>query len=173
MRILALDPAEHRVGWALGFSGKAKPEIGVFKLRQKDERIEEAIPRLALWLEKLLIGGADTGAIDLVAVEAYIPHGALKGRTSSDTRDAAVLMHGAIRAVCGLQETAVRAPAVQTIRKHFCGNGFADKEMVVKTAQVLGYIAKDCYDTDMADAVALYDFACSHFANRAASFALT
>ena len=44
---------------------------------------------------------------------------------------------------------------------------------MVKLAQMLGYIPKDCFDDNIADACALFDFASSHFASKAAAFTLT
>ena len=52
------------------------------------------------------------------------------------------------------------------------GSPAETKRAVVKMARLLGYIPKDCDDDDMADACAVFDFASSHFASKAAVFQL-
>lgn len=170
MRILALDPAEYRLGWALGDAGSL-PEAGVLKLRDRDERTEEAIGRFAMWLHGQLSG------VDLLAVEHFLPSGALKGATSADTREGAVGLAYAARAIAAIHSVPYRSPYVNQIRAHFIqrvsmGSSSETKRAVVKMAQLLGYIPKDCHDDNIADACALYDFASSHFASRAAAFQL-
>jgi hypothetical protein len=44
--------------------------------------------------------------------------------------------------------------------------------MVIQRARLLGYIDPDSEDDDAADAAAIFDFASSHFAGKAAGFAL-
>lgn len=45
---------------------------------------------------------------------------------------------------------------VQTVRKHFCGHGFAKKAAVIATCRMLGWHPED---DNAADALALWDFA--------------
>lgn len=171
MRILALDPAEYKLGWALGDAG-AKPGVGLLKLRGSKERTEEAIGQFAVWLHNQLIG------VDLLVVEHYLPSGALAGATTAATREGAVGLAYAARAVAAVQCVPYRSPYVNQIRAHFLGKasfGSRDetKRAVIKQCQLLGYIGKDCDDDDIADACALFDFASSHFASKAAAFQLT
>jgi hypothetical protein len=170
VRILALDPAEYKLGWALGDAG-AKPKVGVLKLRDKDERTEDAIGRFALWLHGQL------SVVDLLAVEHFLPSGALKGETTADTREGQIGLAYAARAVAAIQGVTFRSPYVNQIRKHFIGrasmgDSAATKRAVIKQAQLLGYIPRDCFSSDQADACALYDFASSHFASKASAFQL-
>lgn len=172
MIIMALDPAEYRLGWALGEAGH-KPTVAVYKLRSKEERTEDAIERFAVWL----LGKLKANGVGLLTVEHFLPSGALRGFTSADTREGQIGLGYAARAVAAVCEVPFRSPPPQTIRKHFCGRAYAPdgntKAMVVRNAQVLGYIARDDFDDNKADAAALFDFSSSHYAGRAASFALT
>lgn len=171
MKILALDPAEYKLGWALGDAG-AKPKVGVLKLRDKDERTEEASGRFALWLHGQLSG------VDLLVVEHFLPSGALKGATTADTREGAIGLAYAARAVAAIHGVPYRSPYPNQIRSHFIkrvtmGSPGETKRAVIKMAQMLDYIPKDCFDDNIADACALFDFASSHFASKAAAFAFT
>jgi hypothetical protein len=179
MKILSLDIAEFRIGWAAGESG-SKPECGLYKLRRKEERIKDAVIRFAEWIDNMI----NDHRPFLVFAEDYLPAGAMKGRTTADVRDGAILLNGALRAVCGLNGVEVRCIGPATIRKHFCGRAYGDpvgtessrdatKRMVIERAQMLGYIPKDCFDSDIGDAVAGFDFASSHYARAAGAFALT
>jgi hypothetical protein len=172
MIILALDPAEYRIGWAVGESGTL-PEVGVYKLRAKDERTEDAAARFAGWLDVRL----DRYSVKLLVVEQFLPAGALKGRTTDATREGAIGLNYAARAVAALAGVPFRSIPVATIRVHFIGRASmgdrtATKHAVIKQAQLLGYIPKDCMDDNMADAAALFDFSSSHFASRASAFML-
>lgn len=172
MRILALDPAEYKLGWAVGDAG-SKPNVGVLNLRdRKDERTEEAIGRFALWLHGQLSG------VDLLVVEHFLPSGALKGATTADTREGAIGLAYAARAVASIHGVPYRSPYVNQIRSHFIkrvtmGSPGETKRAVIKMAQMLGYIPKDCMDTDIADACAVFDFASSYWGNKAAAFQLS
>ena len=171
MRILALDPAEYKLGWALGESGRM-PTVGVLKLRTEDERSEEAIGRFAMWLNERLVG------VELLVVEHYLPSGALRGKTTAATREGAIGLAYTARAVAAISHVAFRSPQPSTVRAHFIGQANAGdrastKAAVIKQAQLLGYIPKTCFEgDDMADACALYDFASSYFARRPAAFML-
>ena len=171
MKILALDPAEYKLGWALGDAGSL-PKVGVLKLRDgKAERTEEAIGRFALWLHGQLSG------VDLLAVEHFLPSGALKGFTSADTREGQIGLAYAARAVAAIHGVPYRSQYPNEIRKHFLGKASMGssnetKRAVIKRCQLLGYIPATCKDDNMADACAVYDFASSHFASKAAAFAL-
>ena len=171
MKILALDPAEYKLGWALGYAGQ-KPRVGLLKLREKDERSEEAIGRFAMWLHGQL------SDIDLLAVEHFLPSGALKGFTTADTREGQIGLAYAARAVAAIHGVAYRSQYPNEIRKHFLGrasmgSSAETKRAVIKQCQLLGYIPKDCFDDNIADACAVFDFASSHFASKAAAFQLT
>lgn len=170
MRILALDPAEYKIGHAYGESGTI-PRVQTFKLRNKDERTEEAVERFAKWLQEYL------ACVDLLVVEHFLPSGALKGRTTDETREGAIGLNYSARTVASICNVPFRSPYPATIRKHFIGHASmgdsaSTKAAVIKRAQLLGYLSKDCFDPDMADAAALFDFASSHFASRAAAFQL-
>jgi hypothetical protein len=170
VRILALDPAEYKIGFALGESG-TMPRVQTYKLRVKEERTEEAVERFAKWLQECL------ACVDLLAVEHFLPSGALKGRTTDETREGAIGLNYAARATASICKVPFRSPYPNTIRKHFIGcasmgDSASTKAAVIRRAQLLGYLSKDCFDDNMADAAALFDFSSSHFANRAAAFQL-
>jgi hypothetical protein len=177
MRILALDPAEYELGWALGEAG-AKPKVGLLKLRDKGESTEEAIGRFAKWLHgQLTTPGDRMLKVELLAFEHFLPSGALKGRTTDETREGAIGLNYAARATASICNVPFRSPYPNTIRKHFIGRASmgdrdATKRAVIVRAHQLGYLSKDCFDDNMADAAALFDFSSSHFANKAAAFQL-
>jgi hypothetical protein len=200
MRILALDLAERRVGWAKGDAGSL-PKVGVLELRGENERLEEALPRLGLWLVRHgEAGGIGIGAgglkpqlipmlvdVDLVLIEDYVPLGAMAGRTTGPTQEGAVMLNACVRTACGVfgMGVPVRAPNIFTVRKHFCGRATATPKRRLggvrtsqerdgdRKARLLGYIPRDCHDDDMADACALYDFGSSYWARKSARFELT
>lgn len=173
VRIWALDPAEYNIGHALGDSGTI-PRVQTFKLRSKNsgERTEEAVERFAKWLQEGL------SCVDLLTVEHFLPQGAMKGRTTDATREGQVGLAYAARAVAAICKVPFRSPYPATVRAHFIGrasmgDSASTKLAVIKRAQLLGYLSKDDFDDNKADAAALFDFASAHFARRAASFQLT
>jgi hypothetical protein len=179
VRILALDPAEYKVGFARGESG-SKPAVSVYKLRNKGERTEDAVARFAVWLHEQL----KTHEIELLTVEHFLPAGALKGSTTADTLEGQVGLGYAARAVAAVCKVHFRSPPPQTVRVHFCGQAFgtalpgqssrdATKSMVIKQAKLLGYIPPNCEEDNMADAAALFDFSSSTYARKATVFRLT
>lgn len=114
--------------------------------------------------------------VDLLTVEHFLPSGALKGYTTADTREGQIGLNYAARATAAVRKVPFRSPLPQTIRKHFCGRAYDPqgntKMMVIRNAQVLGYIPRDCVDDNMADAAALFDFSSSYWGGKAAMFAL-
>jgi hypothetical protein len=142
---LALDLAERRVGWAKGDAGSL-PKVGVFELREDGERLEEALPRLGLWLvrdgEAIGIGIGPGGImerpvpmlvdVDLVLIEDYVPLGAMAGRTTAFTQEGAIMLNACVRTACGVfgMGVPVRAPNLLTVRKHFCGRATATKRRI-------------------------------------------
>jgi len=188
MRILAIDPGEYKLGWCWGESGTVPPATTVH-LRSKGERIEEAAARFAKSLHAFL----SEHPTDLLCIEDYLPAGAARGRTNADVREAQIILNAHIRAIAALHDIPVRAPSVQTIRRHFCGQvsgapkrkrGYvrtarevtedrqATKDMVIRRAIMLGYLPHGSTDDNAADAAAVFDFASSYFGRRTGSFAL-
>lgn len=174
MIILALDQAEYKIGVALGEAG-AFPKVWTYGLRTKKERTENAVERYACWLHTMIT----SNDVDLVCTEHFIPLGAMRGRTNAASHEGQIGLGYAARAVSAVCAVHFRSPHIATIRTHFLGSrgvlgdSPATKLMVVARAQQLGYIPRDCDDDDMADACAVFDFASSHFARKAAKFALT
>jgi hypothetical protein len=110
-------------------------------------------------------------------VEHFLPAGALKGHSNADSREGQVGLGYASRAVAAIAVVHFRSPAPATIRVHFCGKASggdrsSTKAMVIKQAQLLGYIPRDCFEDNMADAAAIFDFASSYFGRKAAAFSL-
>ena len=187
--ILALDCAEKRTGFALGRAGE-KPRPQIVQLRDKGDQIEVAAATLARFMRRVL--ARDT--VDLICLEHYLPGGAASGRTTFNTIEGQVALHFTVRALATCYGVRVESPYPMTVRKHFCGTisgaerrprGYKrtpkeaaeDREktkiMVLRRAQLLGYIPRDCYDDDLADAAAIFDYASSTYGRAAPAFVLT
>jgi hypothetical protein len=180
--LLALDLAEHKTGWLFWPVG----EIGqpqVLRLRTKDGTTEEAAAKLACWLRDLF----DQREPWLVCMEHFLPAGAAAGRTMDTVREGQIAMAYVVRAISAAYSVPVRSPYPATVRRHFCGQSSAapkrprgykrsDKEaaqdrqetkaMVIKRAQLLGYIPKDCQDDNLADAASLHSFGSAYFGGK-------
>jgi hypothetical protein len=186
VQILALDLGAV-TGWLLAPAGSTRPPQ---LLKLKGGRVEDRAVSLACWLHDLL----SKSAIDLVALEHFLPPGALKGFSSASTTEAMIGYAYVVRAIAGANGVPVRSPYPATIRKHFLGSArtsagrakgvartaadikaarSAVKAATIKRAQLLGYIPRDCTEENLADVSALFDFASSYWGRSTASFVLT
>ena len=192
-RVIALDLAEHRTGWAEGPSD-AYPKFGVVQLRGRDERSEDAAATLACWLRDRF----EQERPDLVAIEHYLRITAMQGFTTAAIVEAQIGLSFVVRAVAACYGIPVRAPEVKAIREFFCGaataapirrgpNGLrrkrtnkersqdsdATKRMVWARAVLLGYLPKDlAFEGNISDAIALFDFAANRWGGRIPSLCL-
>lgn len=154
MNVLALDLAS-TTGWAYGPAERdVKPRVGTWDLRAKHEWLVPG--NLAMELRKLF---REHGPCDAMFIEATLP---VFGQKSQKTAKSQERLHGAALGIAGIYSVPhIEEIAPSTVRKHFCGRAnagerFATKRMVMRRAKDLGY---DCANDDVADAVALWDFA--------------
>lgn len=158
-RILALDLAVH-TGFAEGLAGSI-PESGVIRLKRPADGPEIAAFTIAAWLRER-IGDSRP---DLVIVEAYLPPG---GHKSADSIIIQYMIHGAVHAFCRCHDIRIESISAPTIRKHFCGRAHAGersetKLMIIRRAQALNYLPRDCMNDNQADAIAAWSYAECHF----------
>jgi hypothetical protein len=186
--LFALDLGEYRVGFCAGAPG-AVPLAKTLRLRKSGERTEEAVARFGCWLRDRF----EERLPDILCIEGLIPAGAMEGMTTSFVREGQTLLHGAARAIAACYGVPVRAPAMQTIRIHFCGQrsaapkrtrGYkrsskevaadraATKRMVLDRAILLGYLPRGSVDDDAADAAAVFDYGSAQFFHKGTPFAM-
>jgi Holliday junction resolvasome RuvABC endonuclease subunit len=163
MLILALDLAV-TTGFAYGESGTI-PRSGVIRLKKPADGPEIAAFNAVCWIRDNIKRGEIMP--DLVAVEAYVQPAAHK---SSDSIILQYMLHGAVQAFCRCHAIRIESVSAQTVRKHFCGRAHAGeraqtKLMVVRRAQLLKYLPKDCFDDNRGDACALFDWAAAKIAH--------
>lgn len=167
--IFCLDLAQ-RCGFAAGPVGDI-PRSGAVLLKKPGEHRAIALGNLIAWMNTEWSRERPA----LVVKEAPLPLQAYRDRGNSE---AAVLMayglHGVVEAMCSRFGLRLEQAHPATIRKHFIGKGRmgardATKAAVVQRAQLLGFMPKDCFDEDRADAIAVWDWAAAHFGGRAAN----
>lgn len=176
MIILALDMAE-RTGWACGSPG-SKPRSGWIRLSRFEQELNDLPGSLAIFIRKKV----EEFSPALIAVEQYMEPAAQPSDRAVKT---SLLLHGAACAVAAETSTPLVGVSVQTWRRHFCGRSRANpiarrgekktarqraddreanKEMTLVRAKLLGYLPPTSKDTDCADAIGLWDFACATYA---------
>jgi hypothetical protein len=170
LNILALDLSALACGMAYGPSG-AMPQTAVKAFRHKGESIDVSVRNVATWIRNVF----EERAVDLVAIERYIPIAFRKERVW--IRDEQIGMFYAVLSITECYAKSFVSDAPSTIRKHFCGRAYdADgtKDMVVHRARMLGYdVSGDKASSEAkADACAVFDWASSHFARSAPAFTL-
>ena len=161
MLILALDIATV-TGFALGKAGES-PVSGSVRLKATDVDPDRGIARLGRWLgEQFTISKPD-----LVVIEAPLPPNGPLSNPSTIT-----FLHqaaGGAKGVCGLYGLRCASVNVQTVRRHFIGKGRPPnpKAEVLARCKQLGWIDNASKDHDRADALALWDYAQTHFGRAA------
>lgn len=183
MKILALDIAR-TTGFCLGSSGDGKPRAWSERLVKKGEGYEDACGSIGRTLRDWL----RVENPDLLVIESWLHP------LAQPSGDAAIMqlhLHGAVRAVAACKGVPIRMPTPAEVRVHFCGKASAvkrtrgpktpqekaevrkaTKAMVINRAILLGYLPHGCTDDNAADAAALFDFACAHYAREPAHIRL-
>ena len=99
---------------------------------------------------------------DVVIIEAMLPPNAKVGMTTAAVRDRLAGLHGIVRGACehGIYE--IQEANVNDVRGHFIGTRMLQRDNAKATTldrcRRLGWSAQN---TDEADALALWHFACS------------
>lgn len=111
---------------------------------------------------------------ELVVREAPFPLEAFKRtRNSQEGVEMAYGLHGVLEGICDRYGVRLEKVYAATVRKHFIGRAHAKgrdrtKDMVVNRCWVLGLMPREVYDTDRADALAVFDWAAATYGQRAA-----
>lgn len=194
--VLALDLSEKTTGVAYA-PADATPQPWLKALRRQGEPTEVAVETLARWMRDLFERIKPDDIV--VCVETYLPGGAASGFTTSNVRDAQIMLNATVRAICACYDNAqFETASPGTIRAHFVGQSSVGrrkkgdpprtakqraearheiKAMVMRRAKLLGYLPHDLEETEknfnLSDAAAIWDYSVSHFCRRAAAFGLT
>lgn len=160
MRIAALDIAT-TCGFAFGEAG-AIPQSGSVRLKRPGEPPEVAAFNMRAFLRDRLT----LERFDMLALEHFLNPVAQK---SADAVILQIMCFGVAVAEGMARGIRIEAPQPSTIRKHFigCANMGARKDTkaaVLARAKVLGYVPRDCRDTDRSDACAVFDFTAATYA---------
>lgn len=184
MLVCALDPAV-KTGWSFGpSSAKSKPVYGAIRVKAPDEAFMTAPRNIGFFLRDMFEGrltkleSFPSTIPDLLAYEAPLnPHvwfdmcrriGRPQNAESLSMQHA---MAGAIEEICG--EYGVRTEQVnrQQVLRFFTGSrshgdGKGDpkarekaKKAVIATAQLLGLMPDNLKDDDIADSLAIHQYA--------------
>jgi Holliday junction resolvasome RuvABC endonuclease subunit len=175
MKILALDIAR-KTGFCVGIAGAGNPRIWSESLAKKGEGYEDACGRLA----RTLRDWVRIENPDMLVIESWLHPLA---QPSGDAAITQLHLHGVARAIAACKDIPIRMPTPAEVRVHFCGKASAvkrtkgpktaaekaearkaTKAMVINRAILLGYLPRDSKDNDAADAAALWDYACAHYA---------
>jgi hypothetical protein len=162
IRVLALDIAKHRTGWAVGYSGMTRPSWGVYNLAGDWDRHEGL--RLHQWRNFLEVT-IDTHSVEYIAMER--PFIDLKSFDWNGT--APILqMHGIVLELAHARGIRAGAVSISSWRSHFLGTSKAPaglasnqrtnalKDMAMRQCLRRNWL---CEYHDEAEALGIMDFA--------------
>lgn len=150
--LLALDIAS-LTGWALGGPADGAPRTGTWLLHGLDDY---GLDRSLATLHETVREFCRCHAVEIVAIEAPMTP---QGR-SAHTATALISLVAVARAAVQRHGARLRLVHVQTVRKHFVGQGRPDnpKQAVMDRCRLLGWQFED---DNAADAAALWAYAMS------------
>lgn len=183
MKVLAFD-LSMSTGWSFGSSQpNVKPEYGLLDLRLKDtawklletkEKLELCAGKMGAFILERLTN--EETYPDLIFWESPMslysltqPANVGKGPPRVRSEVAVLLPHILIGAICGVIHNfgiATDSAPPQTIRKHFTGRGRVPKGEDPKAGTImrchqLGFLPYTNTDDNIADAIAVWDYACA------------
>jgi hypothetical protein len=167
--ILALDLGL-RTGYALGAAG-AQPAVNAIALGKSGDPHRSVASALMRFLR---VGLRDTK----VSLVAFASPPTIPWHSAAHSHEAtARLQYGLpmiVMAMCDEFKVPVEEIAESTVRKHFCGKAkFGGREetkrAVLSRAIILGMLPRGCEDDNMADACAVWDWACATHGGRSVS----
>lgn len=170
MIVYALDLATH-TGFAVGRAGAPPPRAGLHVLKQDDQHHSVACGNLI----EILNREWNEKRPDLVAIEKILNLPAFANmNSSSNSVILQIKLHGIVGGMCERFAIPLREGADSTIRKHFTGKGRAGnrdetKAMVIARCHQLGLMPLNCHDDNIADALAIHDWASATFGGESAS----
>lgn len=159
--VLALDLGV-RTGWAVGLPGD-RPTCGAVRLKLDCQDRGRAASNFWAWLSKKI---AEERPV-MIVKEAILPLAGFKRvRSGEVTIKMHMGLHFMVEGLCDQHGIELISAHPSTVRKHFCGWGHAEdrpetKQMVIRRARALGLLARNSWDDDRADALAMHDWACS------------
>jgi len=160
-----------RTGVAFGVAGAA-PTVTAVKLKKPGEHRAVVFKTLL----DFLVRAFEQSPPCLVAKESMLQTAALlklSGGSDDNIRVHAGL-HAVVEAVCGRYGVPWTEVADSTVRKHFLGvaklgDRKSTKAAVVARCHLLGLLGKAVHDDNMADAVAVHDWATATYCRQSAS----
>ena len=164
--ILALDLGVN-CGFAVGRPGDV-PTSGSVRLKKASEPRDAATFNLRGFLIKQITENRPS----LIVKEAMLHVGAFQSlKISQDVILAHAEYHGEVKTTCYAYGIPWEDAPNATVRKHFIGIGrtsdrASTKAAVISRAKLLGYMPKDSFDEDRADALAIFDWSCAVFGQR-------
>ena len=152
MRVLAIDPGTH-CGWAASYDGRTESGVEDFSLTRGESPGMRFI-RFRSWLHEMC---ASTKP-QLILYEQ--PH--MRGGAATDVL---VGMTTRIEEECALRGMEHKAVHSQTLKKATAGTGRADKEAMLKAANVLwaDSLGRAVKDDNEADALSLLAYGLKHY----------
>lgn len=162
-RVLALDIAT-TVGFAVDGPEEWKPLTGAVRFAASGDDYGRAYAGLDQWLFEFI----GLHRPDVLAFEAPLIVGGRTGTTRRTNAHTVRLLFG-LAAVAEMVGSRAGLPVyechIQTVRRHFVGNGRAQKPEVMARCRALGW---EVATNDAADAAAIWDFVKSRFQPSAA-----
>lgn len=162
-KIIALDIAT-TVGFAIDGPEEWKPLTGTVRFAADGDDFGRAYVGFEKWLTDLI----GVQKPDIMAFEAPLIVGGPRGTTRPTNANTVRLLFGlaAVAEMVGSRAgLRVFECHIQTVRRHFVGNGRCQKPEVRARCKLLGW---DVQSNDAADAAAIWDFARSQFRPSAA-----
>lgn len=191
MKVLAFD-FSFSTGWAFGPSDfGAKPEIGLldlrlrqdaWKLMEANEKLVVAGESLGMWLRDRLMDDETTP--DVIFWEAPMSlaaggGGNVAGKGSGFRNEISMALPrhliGAVSGSIGGLGIETGSVNISTLKKWFTGVGRSKpgedkKAKTIAMCHAKGYMPYTCQDDNIADAIAVWDYACVHRCKRREEF---
>lgn len=148
MRLLAIDPATRKVGWAAGDTA-ARPSYAVRTFPQTGRDLGRLSRMYGDWLVHMI----REYDIECVVSEEPILYVSRK-KTQAIVHYKLVGLGFKTADVCSALGVGFKQYDARTLKLHFTGDGSAPKEEMVNAAQQLGFTG--CRDDNEADALACF-----------------
>lgn len=153
MRVLALDLAQHAIGWAADSDSVCPPRAGIYRTLADRRSRGQVLVEFSNWMDFFVV----EHGIELIAYEQPI----LSTRKAVSSGEW-VIWKGALLAIAEVVAYSRGLPVdnapVQTWRKHFLGTGRPEhpKQATMERCRLLGW---DVPNHDAADAAGLWAWA--------------
>jgi hypothetical protein len=156
--ILGIDLATV-CGFARGRVGEP-PTFGALRFGSLGASNDAVFAACLSWISKLL---EPHPRPDILMLESMLPPDAMRGKTNRSTRDRLAGLHGIVRAVAhlrGIRE--ISEVSVGNVRAHFIGDRGCKRQIAKReTMERCRRLGWKVENSDAADAIAVWHFACS------------